>query len=171
MSSAFYSFINSITSSLTSRYDIKNQISTAGLWKIYQGERKTTGQKVAIFVFEKKTLDISLKRDRRQENEHIYELLKKEASHLARLRHPSILEVVEPVNESRSSIVFVTEPLMGSLTHLVKSNDTYSSESTPPSLDLDELEVSQTNKANTERLNIYIRFKRVYYKWEKVFSF
>ncbi|OBZ83333.1 SCY1-like protein 2 [Choanephora cucurbitarum] len=143
MSSAFYSFINSITSSLTSRYDIKNQISTAGLWKIYQGERKTTGQKVAIFVFEKKTLDISLKRDRRQENEQIYELLKKEASHLARLRHPSILEVVEPVNESRSSIVFVTEPLMGSLTHLVKSNDTYSSESTPPSLDLDELEIQK----------------------------
>jgi hypothetical protein len=59
---------------------------------------------------------------------------------LARLRHPSILEVVEPVSESRSSIVFVTEPLLGSLTHLVKSNDTYSSDSQAPSLDLDELE-------------------------------
>lgn len=50
MSSAFYSFISSITNTLTSKYDIKHQISSAGLWKIYQGERKTTGKKVALFV-------------------------------------------------------------------------------------------------------------------------
>lgn len=50
MSSAFYSFINSITNSVTSKYDVKSQISSSGLWKIYQGERKTTGKKVALFV-------------------------------------------------------------------------------------------------------------------------
>ncbi|KAI8336734.1 hypothetical protein BC941DRAFT_427951 [Chlamydoabsidia padenii] len=50
MSSAFYSFINSLTNSITSRYDIKQQISTAGLWKIYDGVHKTTHNKVAIFV-------------------------------------------------------------------------------------------------------------------------
>jgi phage-related protein len=50
MSSAFYSFISSITNSITSRYDIKQQISSSGLWKIYQGERKTTGKKVALFA-------------------------------------------------------------------------------------------------------------------------
>lgn len=146
MSSAFYSFISSITNSITSRYDIKQQISSSGLWKIYQGERKTTGKKVALFIFEKKSLDASFKRDRgssRQDSEYVYELLKKEAGNLAKLRHPSILEVVEPVSESRSSIVFVTEPLMGSLTHLVKSSEHYSSESQEPSLDLDELEIQK----------------------------
>ncbi|KAI8644817.1 kinase-like domain-containing protein [Parasitella parasitica] len=146
MSSAFYSFISSITNSLTSKYDIKHQISSSGLWKIYQGERKTTGKKVALFIFEKKLMDSFFKRERgssRHDTELVYELLKKEAGHLARLRHPSILEVVEPVSESRSSIVFVTEPLMGSLTHLVKSNDNYSSESHAPSLDLDELEIQK----------------------------
>jgi phage-related protein len=50
MSSAFYSFINSVTNSITSRYDIKQQVSSAGLWKIYQGVRKTTGKKVSLFV-------------------------------------------------------------------------------------------------------------------------
>lgn len=50
MSAAIYSFINSITNSITSRYDIKAQISSAGLWKIYLGLRKTTGKHVAIFV-------------------------------------------------------------------------------------------------------------------------
>lgn len=47
------------------------------------------------------------------------------------------------MSESRSSIVFVTEPLMGSLTHLVKSSDNYSSESHETTLELDELEVKQ----------------------------
>ncbi|KAK4512504.1 uncharacterized protein ATC70_003205 [Mucor velutinosus] len=146
MSSAFYSFISSITNTLTSKYDIKHQISSAGLWKIYQGERKTTGKKVALFIFEKKLLDTLFRRDRgssRHDTDVVYELLKKEASNLARLRHPSILEVVEPVSESRSSIVFVTEPLMGSLTHLVKSDDNYSSDNQAPSLDLDELEIQK----------------------------
>ncbi|CAO3672144.1 unnamed protein product [Rhizopus microsporus] len=145
MSSAFYSFINSITNSITSKYDIKLQISTSGLWKIYKGERKTTGKKVALFIFEKKTLDsISFKRDKsRHDTDVIYDLLKKEAGNLARLRHPSILEVVEPVSESRSSIVFVTEPLIGCLTHLVKSSDSYSSESIEQNLDLDELEIQK----------------------------
>lgn len=50
MSAAFYSFINSVTNSITSKYDIQSQISTSGLWKIYQGQRKTTGKKVALFV-------------------------------------------------------------------------------------------------------------------------
>ncbi|KAI9353080.1 hypothetical protein BD770DRAFT_139768 [Pilaira anomala] len=144
MSSAFYSFISSITNPITSRYDIKSQVSSSGLWKIYQGERKTTGKKVSLFIFEKKTLETNFRRERgssRHDTDIVYELLKKEAGNLARLRHPSILEVVEPVSESRSSIAFVTEPLLGCLTHLVKSSDNYSSESQEPSLDLDELEV------------------------------
>ncbi|KAI8988969.1 kinase-like domain-containing protein [Pilobolus umbonatus] len=145
MSSVIYSFINSVTNSITSRYDIKAQISSAGLWKIYQGERKTTGKKVALFIFDKRTLDTAMKRDRgsRQDTEAVYEILKKEAAHLARLRHPSILEVVEPVSESRTSIIFVTEPLMGSLTLLVKSSTSYSSDNNTSLMDLDEIEIQK----------------------------
>jgi hypothetical protein len=90
---------------------------------------------------------------------------------LARLRHPSILEVVEPVSESRSSIVFVTEPLMGSLTHLVKSNENYSSDSQAPSLDLDELEVNtQHLPSGTSLLLTYfleIDSKRFITSWKR----
>ncbi|KAI7904796.1 kinase-like domain-containing protein, partial [Cokeromyces recurvatus] len=64
-------------------------------------------------------------------------------SNLARLRHPSILEVVEPLGESRSSIVFVTEPLIGCLTHLIKSDEHYSSDSQVSVLELDELEIQK----------------------------
>ncbi|KAI8146138.1 kinase-like domain-containing protein [Fennellomyces sp. T-0311] len=110
MSAAIYSFLNSITNSITSRYDIKSQISTAGLWKIYLGLRKTTG---------------------------------KHASNLARLRHPAILEVVEPVSESRSSIAFVTEPLLGTLSHLLKMDSNYSSPGSDTTYEIDELEIQK----------------------------
>ncbi|KAI9266814.1 kinase-like domain-containing protein [Phascolomyces articulosus] len=146
MSSAIYSFINSITNSITSRYDIKAQISTAGLWKIYLGLRKTTGKHVAIFIFEKRSLDVSFKRERgasKNDTEKVYELLKKEASNLARLRHPSILEVVEPVSESRSSIAFVTEPLLGTLSHLLKMESNYSSAGSDAAYEVDELEIQK----------------------------
>lgn len=181
MSAAIYSFINSITNSITSRYDIKAQISSAGLWKIYLGLRKTTGKHVAIFVsmqpafdpvhhahspiqiFEKRSLDTGFRRERgasKSDTEKVYELLKREvrwqglanaktctwyalfkASNLARLRHPSILEVVEPVSESRSSIAFVTEPLLGTLSHLLKMENSYSSSGSDMTYEVDELEV------------------------------
>ncbi|KAL1926285.1 hypothetical protein VTP01DRAFT_5982 [Rhizomucor pusillus] len=145
MSSAIYSFINSITNSISTRYEIKSQISTAGLWKIYLGIRKTTGKHVAIFIFEKRSLDGGFKRERgysRNDTEKVYELLKKEASNLARLRHPSILEVVEPVSESRSSIAFVTEPLMGTLSHLISANAGFGSDKNDV-YEIDELEIQK----------------------------
>ncbi|ORX51256.1 hypothetical protein DM01DRAFT_22692 [Hesseltinella vesiculosa] len=82
MSSSFYSFVQSLTNSITSKYEIQGQISTCGLWKIYHGTHRTTQQPVAVFVFEKKSLDISFKRERgasKQDTEQVYELLKKEA--------------------------------------------------------------------------------------------
>lgn len=48
--SSFYNALLSSFSSITGRYDIKGQVASAGLWKVYSGTRKTTGQQVAIFV-------------------------------------------------------------------------------------------------------------------------
>ena len=61
---------------------------------------------------------------------------------MARLRHPAILEVVEPVSESRSSIAFVTEPLLGTLSHLLKMDSNYSTPGTDMTYEVDELEVT-----------------------------
>ncbi|KAG2171698.1 hypothetical protein INT43_008078 [Umbelopsis isabellina] len=153
MSSALYSFISSITNNITSRYDVKSQIASAGLWKIYSANRKTTGQQVAIFVsffriFEKRSLESGMRRDRgssRADTERVYEMLKKEASNLTRLRHPAILEVVEPVSESRSSIAFATEPLQASLHNLLGNTDGFDG-STPKEItgfELDDLEIQK----------------------------
>jgi SCY1-like protein 2 len=60
------------------------------------------------------------------------------------LRHPAILEVVEPVTESRSSIAFATEPLHASLHNLLGNTDGFDGP-TPKEItgfELDDLEVN-----------------------------
>lgn len=67
------------------------------MWKIYSGNKKSTKQEAAIFVFEKKQLDKWSKRDR----DNMIEALKKGVSQLTRLRHPRVLTVQHPLEESR----------------------------------------------------------------------
>lgn len=44
-----------------------------------------------------------------------------QATSLSRLRHPCILEMVEPMEETRSEITFATEPILSSLTGTLAS--------------------------------------------------
>ncbi|OZJ04724.1 hypothetical protein BZG36_01781 [Bifiguratus adelaidae] len=153
--SAFYSFVNSLTNSVTSKYDIKGQVGSAGLWKIYSATRKTTNQQVSVFIFEKKLADVSLGGRkgagslRNSETEKIYEVLKSDAARLTRLRHPAILQVVEPISESRAALVFVTEPILGSLSDLMggqRDGHTHSvvdEEGKSHDFELDELEIQK----------------------------
>lgn len=54
----------------------------------------------------------------------VVERLKREASNLARLRHPSILQVLEPVEETRhGGLMFATEQVMTSLAGLLHEKD------------------------------------------------
>lgn len=83
-----------------------------------------------MFIFDRKVLESnsgglgrssasSLKRA----VEEVVERLKKEASSLARLRHPNILELVEPVEETRSGLQFATEAVTASLAGLLQEKD------------------------------------------------
>lgn len=56
--------------------------------------------------------------------EEVVERLKKEVSCLARLRHPNILELVEPVEDTRGGgLQFVTESVSASLASLLREKD------------------------------------------------
>lgn len=86
---------------------------------------------MSVFVFDRKSLEPhprgltgrpgpSVKRA----HDEVVERLKKEASSLARLRHPSILELAEPVEETRyGSLMFATEPVSSSLSGLLQEKD------------------------------------------------
>lgn len=69
---------------------------------------------------------------RAKEIEH----LKRDVTTLSRLRHPCILEVVEPLEECRSNFLFATE-------HVVASSHELLQESTNPAHQLDEVEIQK----------------------------
>jgi len=70
--------------------------------------------------------------------ERTIEVLKTEASALSRLRHPCILEMVEPLEETRSELIFATEPVLSSLHLSVPGSFQYT-----PLVELDEVEIQK----------------------------
>lgn len=83
----------------------------AGLcWKVFKGTKRSTKQNVSVFVFDKNQLK-HIKEDR----DAILDVLKRGVIQLTKIRHPRILTVEHPLEESRDSIAFVTEPILASL--------------------------------------------------------
>lgn len=130
----FSSALKSFSSNITSNYSISSTPScVSGPWKIYDGKKRTGGKLVSVFVFDRKSLEppggsglggrggaTSLKRA----HDEVVERLRKEASSLARLRHPSILELAEPVEDTRNGgLMFATEPVTASLAGLLEEKN------------------------------------------------
>ncbi|KAI8050208.1 kinase-like domain-containing protein [Syncephalis plumigaleata] len=124
-------------------YDIGRETGQAGLWKIHTATKKSTGQRVSAFIFDKKLFDSPMMNLSNQEREQVCELLKREAMQLTRLRHPSVLEVVEAVDESRTSIAFATEPLLATLGDLVHGRRRGQVADDGEPFELDELEIQK----------------------------
>lgn len=134
LANAFKSF----NSNILSNYQFSSHPTfTCGPWKIHTGKKKSTGVAASVFIFEKKALEnavgasaafgttsrsssAALKKLR----DVAIERLKREASALARLRHPSILQMLEPVEETRNGgLIFVTELVSFSLAGLLHEKD------------------------------------------------
>ena len=115
-----------------------------GLWKIYRATRNassstpSTSGPSASASASKNTVSIWTHTfsTRGQVRTRITEQLKKEASSLTRLRHPCILEVVEPLEESRTDISFATEQVFASLSEALVSDHRQD-------VQLDEVEVQK----------------------------
>ncbi|KAK3104032.1 hypothetical protein FSP39_023820 [Pinctada imbricata] len=107
---------------LNKDFEIQNQVASGGpglVWKIFSAIKKTTKQEASVFVFEKKYLEKYPKKDR----DVITETLKKGISQLTRLRHPRILSIVHPLEESRETLAFATEPVFASLANVLGNHD------------------------------------------------
>ncbi|XP_070502841.1 SCY1-like protein 2 isoform X2 [Chironomus tepperi] len=104
---------------LTREYEVENQICSAGiglLWRVYKGTKKSTKQEASIFVFEKKQLE---KFGSKDDRDQIMEILKKGVVQLTKIRHPHILTMQHPLEESRDSLAFATEPVFASLANVL----------------------------------------------------
>ncbi|GAP88274.1 putative SCY1 protein kinase [Rosellinia necatrix] len=127
-----FSSLKTFSSNINSNYSVSQTVSsTAGAWKIYDAKKKSTQKPYSVFVFDRKSLDShgnTLNRSSassfKRATEEVVERLKKEASSLARLRHPNVLELVEPVEDTRGGgLQFVTEPVTTSLASLLQEKD------------------------------------------------
>ncbi|KAF8964072.1 other/SCY1 protein kinase [Flammula alnicola] len=107
-----------------------------GLWKVQSAWHKVTNKRVSVWTFDKRGPD--MERLGPQGKDRVIEVMKAEASALGRLRHPSILEMVEPLEETRSEIMFATEPVLSSLQLAIPDSGRQSS-----SVELDEIEIQK----------------------------
>ncbi|GJJ12295.1 hypothetical protein Clacol_006536 [Clathrus columnatus] len=128
-------------------------VFNVGPWKIQPGVHKTTNKRVSVWSFDKRSSE--LERSGAHNKEQIIEVLKAEATALGRLRHPSILgmpnnnmmiffvtaenapEMTEPLEETRSELVFATEPLLSVLSQSIPTGHRRQI------MDLDEVEIQK----------------------------
>ncbi|KAF7311612.1 Kinase-like protein [Mycena kentingensis (nom. inval.)] len=107
-----------------------------GLWTVQSATHKVTNKAVSVWSFDKRSSE--LERLRPAARERTLEVLKAEATSLTRLRHPSILEMVEPLEETRTELIFATEPILSSLELSIPGTGRAS-----PIVDLDEVEIQK----------------------------
>ncbi|KAA1474848.1 other/SCY1 protein kinase [Dentipellis sp. KUC8613] len=107
-----------------------------GPWRVQSATHKVTSKRVSVWTFEKRSAEMD--RMTASARETTMEVLKSEASSLSRLRHPCVLEMVEPLEETRSELIFATEPLLSSL-YLAVPGSPYASSL----VDLDEVEIQK----------------------------
>ncbi|KAI4126059.1 MAG: hypothetical protein LQ338_003947 [Usnochroma carphineum] len=129
----FTSALKSLSSNISANYTISSTpTSICGAWKVYDGKKKSTGKAVSIFVFERKSLESqaggfgprSSSSSMKKVHEEVIVRIKKESNLLARLRHPSVLELAEPIEDTRSGgLMFATEPVTASLAGLLREKD------------------------------------------------
>ncbi|XP_018050975.1 PREDICTED: SCY1-like protein 2 [Atta colombica] len=118
---------------VTREFEATAHVASAGpglLWKIYSGYKKSTKQEAAIFVFEKRLLE---RWSSRADRELVLETLKRGVMQLTKLRHPQVLIVQHPLEESRDSLAFATEPVFASLANVLGNYENIP-QSTPANL-------------------------------------
>lgn len=163
----FSSALKSFSSNISANYQVAPHPTVySGPWKIHDAKKKSTGTPASVFIFDRKVLEprsggfgSRSGSSTKKLQEDVIERLKREASNLARLRHPSILQVLEPVEETRSGgLMFATEPLIASLSGLLLEKNQQESAGSRSSrymiedsdgtrrrrdLDIDELEIQK----------------------------
>ncbi|KAJ3559888.1 hypothetical protein NM688_g66 [Phlebia brevispora] len=107
-----------------------------GPWRVQPATHKVTGKRVSVWSADKRSTEIE--RMNPVSRERVLEVLKAEASALSRLRHPSILEMVEPLEETRSELIFATEPVLSSLHLSIPGSLRH-----VPLVELDEVEIQK----------------------------
>ncbi|KAI9216434.1 kinase-like domain-containing protein [Blastocladiella britannica] len=127
-------------------YDIAPApVATGGpamCWRVHPATHRTTKRACAVFLLEKKLVTP------KQRLETLLALARRDVATLCRLRHPALLEIVEPIAESPTQLAFATEPVLTSLanalgnwTNMPGPIRSHSAAFGPDAYTLDDLEI------------------------------
>ncbi|OLY78446.1 Protein kinase domain-containing protein ppk32 [Smittium mucronatum] len=120
--------VDSIQGKLARDYKLSsNAYSKSGLWSLYFASSVKTGKDVTVWMLDKKSLNSNLTYNQygdgsfgvgypdKNDFKNVLDFFKREVSQLSKLRHPSILRVIEPIEDTKNNITFVTEKILYSL--------------------------------------------------------
>lgn len=125
-------------SGINSNYSFSSSPTfTAEPWCVHTGRPKSSSSnapsRVSVFIFDKKQFENYLlrygiiKSKSSSRDKHIiqeaYEVLKSQVNNLAKLKHPNILTLVEPIEEHSKNFMFVTEYVSGCLATVFQETD------------------------------------------------
>ncbi|KAG7900984.1 hypothetical protein KL907_004428 [Ogataea polymorpha] len=98
-------------------------------WTIYPAKHRTTKKKVSVWQFSKKDLEARLqangvlnRTNRSMIMDDIFAVLGIYVSNLSKFKHPNFLTVIEPLEDHKNRMLFVTEYVVDDLATLNKSD-------------------------------------------------
>eukprot|EP00775_Hariotina_reticulata_P010443 gene10443-10601_t len=107
-------------------YKLAGHVATAGpgaSWKIFHAVNKKPGAvfaEVSVWILDKKSLTEQASRAGRARGyDQFFEQQRRSCNQMLRIKHPGVLKIIEPLEETHSQMVFVTEPVFGSLSNVL----------------------------------------------------
>jgi len=102
---------------LRKEYDFTEEQSGSGgiglRWRLYDATEKSTGRECTVWLLDKAKIS------KRMRTEAFFDLFRKEAREGNTLRHPGVLSIIKPLQESRNELCLVTERVLGSIANLL----------------------------------------------------
>ncbi|KAJ0183886.1 hypothetical protein K1T71_000309 [Dendrolimus kikuchii] len=100
-------------------FEVGKESSNAGpglVWRVHDAYRKSDGKECSVFVFDKRIADKLYKPKRK---ESMLDRMRGCISHLEKLRHPKMLQIIHSLEEGHNTIAFATEPVLASLHNIL----------------------------------------------------
>ncbi|XP_055388592.1 SCY1-like protein 2 [Condylostylus longicornis] len=149
---------NSIESNpITLHFEIGKQSACAGpecIWKIHDAYRKSDGKECSVFLFEKKNAE-KLHKPKRKGS--VIELLKTSIKQLERFKHPKILQIIHPVEESAETLAFAAEPIIACLANVLTYQEAESNSSLVLNTQNTESQQSTTQSASNLQKGFFMK--------------
>lgn len=114
-------------------YDLLDQVGSGGpglAWKLFSARPKVKPSQaqyplVCIWLLDKKALSESRTRAglSRTAEDAFLDIVRADAARLVRIRHPGVVHVLQALDESKTAMAMVTEPLFASVANVLGNFD------------------------------------------------